>query len=152
MLRTKGLLSAALLAGVAGLLCGCPPPTPSRTGGQTEAEAPAPHGGTLYAPPDHKIHAELLLDKANKQATVYLLDAKVDKAVAIAAPTIQINFKEATAVPVKLEPDRQKDDPEGKASRFVGKHEQFGHDWKMDQLQISALIDDKPYVFLLDKD
>src|SRR5262249_46394769 len=152
MMRRQTLLCAALLAALTGLVCGCPPPAPSKTGGQTEAEAPPPHGGTLFAEPGHKFHAELVLDKANKQATVYLLDSKVEKAVATTAPTIQVNFKEATAVPVTLQAKPLEGEREGKASRFVGTHEQFGQDWKMDRIEISVTIDDKPYVFLLDKD
>jgi hypothetical protein len=148
-----GVVAGAVLV----LACGCPPgnPGPTNRPGATPAvggEEPPPHGGTLFAEPGHKHHAELKIDKDAKTATVYLFDAKVKNGSPTSAPAITLTIKNGGAVQVPLKAERQDGDPAGKSSRFVGTHDKLAGDLDMDKVEISAEVDGKPYVFTLDKD
>ena len=112
----------------------------------------APHGGTLFADEGDKHHAELVLDKAGKKATVYLLDGKVKNAVPIGEKTITVNIADNPPVQITLQAEPQKEDKTDTASRFSGIHDRLGNDLDMDKVEIEAKINGKPFVFKVDKD
>jgi hypothetical protein len=147
----RGVLTGAVLV----LACGCPPSSsgPNKPGPtQAKHEEEGKYGGTLFAEPGHKHHAELKIDKATKTATVYLLDAKAKNDAPTAAPTITLAVKNGSAVQITLKAEKQDGDPAGKASRFVGTHAKLGGDLDMEKVEISAEMDGKAYVYTLDKD
>ncbi len=115
-------------------------------------EEEAPHGGTLFAIDSHKYHAELLVDKSAKKATVYFYDKKVKNAVPTSAKTINLNIAEQAPLQIALQAERQGSDPAGNASRFSGTNERLAKDLNMEKVEIDATIEGKPYVFKLDKD
>lgn len=139
------------VAAVLGLALGCTPaPTkPGKTGTGPSVkddhdEEKAPHGGTLFVAPGHKFHAELVVDKAGKKATVYLLDGKAKKIVPTKAETITLVLKDGD-VKVPLKAEKVGDDP-----AFVGTHDKLAADLDMKKVEIEAEVDGKPYVFELD--
>jgi hypothetical protein len=144
----------ALVAGLLLFGTGCPstntakPPGKPAEEGKKHDEDEAPHGGMLYAAkPGHKLHAELLIDKGSKKATVYILDDKAKKAVPIKAATVTVSVKDTPPVQVVLKADKQEGDPEGQASRFSGTNDRFGSEVKEKQVEISAEIDGKQTTF-----
>jgi hypothetical protein len=112
----------------------------------------APHKGKLFADEGDRHHAELLLDKAGKKATVYLLDSKVKEPVCVAEKSINLNVAETPPVQIELKADAQTSDPAGTASRFSGTHDRFGTDLDLDKVEIEVKINGKSHVFKLDKD
>jgi hypothetical protein len=115
-------------------------------------EEEAPHGGTLFAIDSHKYHAELLVDKSAKKATVYFYDKKVKNAVPTSAKSINLNIAEQPPVQIALPAEAQGSDPAGNASRFSGTNDRLAKDLDMEKVEIDATIEGKPYVFKLDKD
>lgn len=111
-------------------------------GGKEEEHATkGPHGGALAELGDkEEYHAELTTDKAKKQATVYILDGKAAKTVAIKAKDITLTLKDAKPpVQVKLSADAQKDD-KGGSSRFVGTHPKFAEEIDPDEVEVSVVV------------
>jgi hypothetical protein len=112
----------------------------------------APRKGKLFADEGDRHHAELLIDKAGKKATVYLLDHKVKEPVCIGEKSISLNMAEKPPVQIELKADAQTSDPAGTASRFSGAHDLFGSDLDLDKVEIEVKINGKSLVFKLDKD
>ena len=100
-----------------------------------------PHGGVIIE--FGRWHGEFTVDHKASEATIYILgnDAKtpspipVDKLqLSIKNPQFQLDVK---AVP-------QANDPEGKSSRFVGKHENFAKEQEFEGT-LSGVVNGKPY-------
>jgi hypothetical protein len=146
-------LGAGLVVAAALGLCGCPSghqhDTGKAKGGEEEHESP--HGGELFADPGHKYHAELKVDRAGKQATVWLLDGQAKKNVPTKAKTVTVSVKDAATVQIVLEPKPEDKDPAGSASRFVGTHDRLGEPLDLEKVEIRAEVAGKPYVFKLDE-
>ena len=97
-----------------------------------------PHGGELYCNSKHTHHAELCLDTKTGTATIYVLDNKAQKEVPVQVKSIPVDLKgyensklEFTAV----------DSRDGKASKFVLKHDRFKNKLKPSELKIYVLLD-----------
>lgn len=104
-----------------------------------------PHGGVLAEWGKEEYHPEFTVDHKTKKATVYILDGNAKKEVPIEAETVSLtitNMKPPVQITLKADP--QKDDPKGKASRFVGDHEKLGEDMPF-RGEISGKIGTKPY-------
>jgi len=104
-----------------------------------------PHGGVLAEWGADEYHVEYVFDRDKKQATFYILDGDTaSKATPIAAETVTLTLKH-TKMPVEIaaKADRDKDDPEGKSSRFVAVHEALGEKVPF-KGSISGKIGDKP--------
>jgi YHS domain-containing protein len=85
-----------------------------------------PHGGPLAEWGKEEYHAELVIDRAGKQATVYILDGTAKKAPKISHEKItdvKIAVVGKLDTFVKLEHDAKKSDDKGIA--YVGTHEMF---------------------------
>jgi hypothetical protein len=150
----RWLICASLLAGLLLFGTGCPSPNtgkpPDKKMDGDKGEHKPPHGGILYVGGGEEYHAELMLDKANKKATIYLLDDKPKNPVPIKAETITLTVKDTPPVQITLKADRQEGDPEGQASRFSGTHDRLGSDLNSKKVTISATINGKAYEFELD--
>jgi hypothetical protein len=123
------------------LVVGCSRPGQKKPGGDTKSEksgkaeahehGEGPHGGALADWGGGKYHVEFTVDHDKKEATVYVLGKDETTPAPIKAKDGQLSLsikglknKDEYKVVLKAEP--QKDDPEGKASRFVGKDEKLG--------------------------
>jgi hypothetical protein len=107
---------------------------------QHGAHAPGPHKGVVFDL--GKVHAEFVLDAGKQEATIYIFgnDEKTPKP--IKAEKLDVTVK-SPAFTVELKPLPQSGDPEGKTTRFVGKHEKFSKPQDFDATVI-AVIDGKP--------
>lgn len=106
-----------------------------------EEEHKAPHGGVLLEVGEEVAHLELVHDPKEGTATIYLLDGKAEKAVAIKdAPKLNLMTADGAkqVVTKAVEPDK-----EGLASQFVAKDDAL----KADPLKgrIAITIGDKKY-------
>jgi len=105
-----------------------------------------PHGGALAEWGADEYHVEYVFDRDKKQATFYILDGDTAaKAMPIAAETVTLTLKH-TKMPVEivLKADRDKEDPEGKSSRFVAVHDALG-DKAPFKGEISGKIGNTPF-------
>ncbi len=105
--------------------------------------APGPHGGTLADWGGGAYHVEFTVDHDQQQATVYILGGDEKTSEPIAAESVLLTIKDPK-LQVDLMPEPQEGDPEGKASRFVGKHEGLAT-VKEYEGTMSAAIDGTPY-------
>jgi hypothetical protein len=90
-----------------------------------------PHGGALADWGGGKFHVEFTVDHDKQEATVYILATDEKSASPIKAKEGQITakikgVKNKDNFELVLKAAPQPDDPEGKSSRFVGKHEKIG--------------------------
>lgn len=140
--RTLGLgvFALALAAG-----CGQPAASPSKPApaphhDDDHEHPPPPHGGALIEL--GRYHGEFTVDHEKKQATVYILDGKVVKAVPVKAEQLKLVIKEP-AFEVDLVPLPQEGDPAGKSSRFTATHDHFG---KVQEFEgtVRGVLDGKP--------
>lgn len=138
------LLSLSLLPG-----CGSQPTSGGKGGPRVKAKGdaedhdhgPGPHGGTILD--FGKWHAEFTVNHKNKEATVYILDGDAKKAVPIALDKAMLSIKTPQfQVELKAAPDTG--DPEGKSSRYVGKHDNLGKEQEFEGT-LSGLVDGKQY-------
>lgn len=110
-----------------------------------EAHGAGPHGGTLADWGGGKYHVEFTVDHDKKEATVYILGADEKTPVPIKTEDgkllVTINDPKFQ---VMLDPAPQMGDPEGKASRFTGKHDNLG---KVQEFAgtMSAKVEGTPY-------
>lgn len=156
--RLTGLIAAACLLGAAGCQDASPPPkkdapaktTPAKTDGSGHGHPHAghgagPHEGTVADWGGGKYHVEFTVDHDKKESTVYVLgsDEKTPAPVkaadgklllTVAEPSFQVDLK---AAPLEGESD-------GKASRYVGRHDNLGIVREFSG-SISAEIDGTPY-------
>jgi hypothetical protein len=104
-----------------------------------------PRGGALAEWGDEEYHAELVVDRAQGQATVYLLDGLAKKDVPTEALTVDLTITSLTPpVSLTLKADPQKKDPEGKSSRFVGTHDKLKGSGKL-KGEITGKMKGTPY-------
>jgi hypothetical protein len=109
------------------------------------AHGAGPHGGTVADWGGGKYHIEFTVDHAKQEAVVYILgsDEKTPVPVKAKEGQLLLSIKEpAFQVTLKAEP--QKGDPEGKASRFTGKHEKLGKEQEFAGT-ISGEVNGTPY-------
>lgn len=112
-------------------------------------EEVGPHKGPVAEWGDEEYHLEVVADAKTGAVTVYVYgnhsDLHKGKAKAIEAKTLTLSLKTSDpATTVKLEAKPAKDDPEGKASLFVGKNDAFKTDKKLVGT-ISGKLGTKPY-------
>lgn len=120
----RGAQAAVMLAAVlAASLAGC-------GGGEQflpydqASRAPAvdeqgPHQGHLVDVDRGAYYAEVVLDKTTRHLTVYVLQDDFLKLQPVEENGVALNLVEKRALPVRLEPQPQANDPPGQASRFV---------------------------------
>jgi hypothetical protein len=89
------------------------------------AHGEGPHGGTVADWGGGKFHVEFTVDHDKQEATVYILGDDEKTATPIDAEEITLSIKDP-AFTASLKASPQDGDPEGKASRFVGNHENLG--------------------------
>ena len=89
------------------------------------AHGEGPHGGTVADWGGGKFHVEFTVNHDKKEATVYILGDDEKTATPIDANEITLSIKDPKFT-ASLKANPQDGDPEGKASRFVGKHENLG--------------------------
>lgn len=87
-----------------------------------------PHKGTI----GHlgKYHIEFCVDHGKQEARIYILgdDEKTNLPLAFKDGQMQLTFKglkETEPTQITLKAEKQKEDPEGKASCYVGTHEKL---------------------------
>lgn len=89
-----------------------------------------PHKGPVAEWGEEEFHLEIVADSKTGEVTVYVYgdhnDLHKAKQVAIDSKTLTLSLK-TTEPPttIKLMPKPAKDDPEGRSSVFVGKHDAF---------------------------
>ena len=132
-MRTMTMLAAL------GLLCGNMARAEEHVG---------PHKGAIVEWGEEEYHLELVTDMNTGTATIYVYggeeDLKKGTAKAIDAKTLTMSLKTKPPVSMKFEAKPTKDDPAGKASVFVAKHEVFGKDMKLEGT-VSGKVGAKPY-------
>jgi hypothetical protein len=93
-------------------------------------------------------HLEILPDAKAGTVTVYVYgnddDLKKGKKKAIDSKSLTLVFKTNPAITMKLEPSPEKDDPAGKATKFVGKSDMLDKLGKLNGT-ISGKVGTKPY-------
>lgn len=103
-----------------------------------------PHHGALAEWGEEEYHVEFTADRKKGSATVYILDGSAKKAKPIDAKEVTLTIKGKKAVSVDLKRDPQKDDGDGKCSRFTGKHKALTGKEKFAGT-LSAEVGGKPY-------
>jgi hypothetical protein len=100
-----------------------------------------PHGGVVFD--WGKYHLEFTVSHPKKEVRVYVLDRDEKTPVAIAPKDGRLVLKiKEPSFQIDLKAERQKDDPEGKASCFVGSDERFGKEQEFAGT-ISGVLDGK---------
>lgn len=118
-------------------------------GGVVLAHDTGPHKGPLVEWGEEEYHLEVVVDAKTGDVTVYVYgdhdELVKGKAKAIETKTLTLSLKTTEpATVVKLEAKPAKDDPEGKASVFVGKNDAFKTDKKLSGA-VSGKVGSKPY-------
>lgn len=127
-----GLLALGLVFGATALAA--PEPHPEK----------GPHGGPLAEWGEEEYHLEIVPDAKNGAVAVYVLDGEVKKAKPIDAKELILTVKATPAVTLKLTAVAEKGDPEGKFSKYVGKHDIFTKEMKWAG-SVSGKVGTKPY-------
>ena len=159
MKKNLAPLASLALAVATAFVVGCPapaPPAPKAAPPVTQptaapkdapkhaAHGTGPHEGAVADWGGGKFHVEFTVDHDKQEATVYVLGDDEKTAAPIKADKILLSINDPkfqvdlVAVPLEGEAD-------GKASRFVGKHESLG---KVQEFagSISGEVDGTPYV------
>jgi len=102
-----------------------------------------PHDGTIADWGGGKYHVEFTVDHQKQQATAYVLGSDETTPSPIDAESIELSITDPR-MQVNLQAQPQKEDPDGKSSRFVGTHE------KLAVVQeyagtLTGLVDGTPY-------
>lgn len=150
MLGVSTVLTALMI--VVG--CGDPAKPASKSGGKAGTTAnkeghdqhgTGPHGGTVADWGGGKFHVEFTVDHGKQEATVYVLDSDEKTPAPIKSKDGQLLLTiTEPAFQVILQADPQKGDSQGRASRFVGKHEKLGEEQEFAGT-ISGEVDGTPY-------
>lgn len=136
MKNLRTLASGLAVVAALTLAWGCggqrKPPLKSGAAGSKEdhSHGEGPHGGTIADWGGGKLHVEVTVDHDKQEMTVYILASDAKKAVPIKAKDGQIaarltGVKDKETFEMVLQAVPQEGDPEGKSSRFVGKHEKI---------------------------
>ena len=145
MTRIRILTSGMALLAILTFAAGCTRPSgdkpkdakSGKDGGAKDKHEPhaehgeGPHGGAVGDWGGGKYHFEFTVDHDKKETTVYILGSDEKTPVPIKAKDGQLSLsikglKNKDEYTVVLKADPQKGDPEGKASRFVGKDDKLG--------------------------
>ncbi|MDP1797670.1 MAG: hypothetical protein Q8K78_09325 [Planctomycetaceae bacterium] len=152
------LASLTLVASTA-FIVGCPAPAPPAPKPITPVTQPitapkdatkhaahgeGPHEGAVADWGGGKYHVEFTVDHDKQEATVYVLGDDEKTAAPIKAEKILLSIN-APKFQVDLVAAPQEGEADGKASRFVGKHESLG---KVQEFagSISGEVEGTPYV------
>jgi hypothetical protein len=113
--------------------------------GKKEEALAGPHKGPIAEWGEEEYHVEFTVDHPSKTVKVYVYgpDHKTFKAAPIKTDKVLLSVKKP-AFQVELKPERQKDDPEGTASVFVGKDDRFGVEQEFEGV-LSAKVGGKDY-------
>jgi hypothetical protein len=119
---------------------------PAAEGKGDHAHGAGPHGGTVADWGGGQYHVEFTVDHPKQEAAVYILgsDEKTPAPVKAKDDQLLLTIKEPPFQLV-LKAVPQKGDPEGKSSRFAGKHERLGKEQEFAGT-ISGEVDGTPYV------
>jgi hypothetical protein len=140
-MKSNRMLTSLTVVAALVFVLGCGRPGEKKPKGDTKSEksgkaaehdhGAGPHGGAVADWGGGKYHVEFTVDHDKKEATVYILGGDETTPAPIKAKDGQLSLsikglknKDEYKVVLKAEP--QKGDPEGKASRFVGKDEKLG--------------------------
>lgn len=107
------------------------------------AHGEGPHGGTVADWGGGKFHVEFTVDHDKQEATVFILGDDEKTALPIDAKEITLAIKDPAFLAM-LTASPQDGDPDGKASRFVGNHENLGI-VKEYEGSMSGSVDGIPY-------
>jgi len=102
-----------------------------------------PHHGILVELGDDEYHGEVVHDDKTATLTVYILDGSAKKQVPIDAKAVVINLKhDGKPEQFKLPALPDKDDPQGKSSRFQLKNKELveAHDAKGSDAKLTVRI------------
>ncbi|WP_372720765.1 hypothetical protein [Novipirellula sp.] len=102
-----------------------------------------PHDGVIADWGGGKYHVEFTVDHDKTEATVYVLGGDEKTPAPIDAESIELSIVDPQMV-VTLAAAPQDDDPEGKASRFIGTHEKLGVVQEYEGT-MTGVIDGTPY-------
>jgi hypothetical protein len=102
-----------------------------------------PHDGAVADWGDDEYHAEFTVDHKTKSVKVYILGPDVKKPTPIKTDKVTLSIKKP-AFQVELKPEKQKGDPEGTASVFVGTDDRFGVEQEFEGT-LSAAFGGKQY-------
>lgn len=102
-----------------------------------------PHDGVVADWGGGKYHVEFTVDHDKTEATVYVLGGDEKTPAPIDAESIELSIVDPEMV-VTLAAAPQDDDPEGKASRFIGTHEKLGVVQEYEGT-MTGVIDGTPY-------
>ncbi|WP_052031805.1 hypothetical protein [Novipirellula maiorica] len=102
-----------------------------------------PHDGVVADWGGGKYHVEFTVDHDKTEATVYVYGGDETTPAPIDAESIELSIVDPEMV-VTLNAAPQDDDPEGKASRFIGTHEKLGVVQEYEGT-MTGVIDGTPY-------
>lgn len=108
--------------------------------------AKGPHGGGIVELGEEEYHAEIVVDHDSHAVVVYVLGKDAKTAEPIAATEVKVTPEGKDALTLKAAP--QKDDPEGKASKFELVDDDVVHqlmDAGFVHGDLAITIGDKPY-------
>lgn len=110
------------------------------THGHDHDHGVGPHQGTIFDL--GKYHAEFTVDHKTKTVTVYILGDDMDTPVPVKTDKLEVTIKSpAFTVELKASPD--KNDKDGKCSRYVATHENFGKEQEFEGT-VAGVIEGKP--------
>jgi len=136
----RKILASAAVAALAFL--------PTATNAEEKHMHVGPHKGAVAVWGEEYFHLEVVPDPKAGTVTVYVYgdddDLHKGKFQPIDAQSLVMTVKADKAVTLKLEPKPAKDDPAGKASVFVGKHDVFAKGVKLEGT-VSGKTGGKPY-------
>jgi len=118
--------------------------------GPDHVHGAGPHGGAVGDWGGGKLHFEFKPNHDTKEATVWILGSDEKTATPIKAKDgkIQVSIKGVKTketFDIVLKADPQKEDPAGKSSRFVGKHDKLAMEQDFEGT-VSGEDDGTPYV------
>jgi hypothetical protein len=145
------LAALAALAGCSNGVTQSPGGKDKEAHGKHEHPTAGPHKGALVDWGEGEYHAEFTVDHGKKQATVYILDGEARDPAPIDAKTITLSLTNVDpVVHVELKAEPQKDDPQGKSSRFTGTDDVLGTEMDFQGL-IVGNVGKTPYSGKLDE-
>ena len=158
MIRTS--LVMLLTAGISFALTGCENGGGYKKADEVKKAAPAPkhdhgdtgpHGGGIIELGDDEYHAELVVNDEAHLLTLYILQKDAKTPEPVAATELVLTPEGKDAVSLKATP--QKDDPEGKSSKFEVTDEALVHGLKEAGFvhgEVRVTVRDTPFIGHID--